>query len=234
MTPAQAAQLAQQMMQQFSAGGMGGTANDFPVAAQALFRLNVRTGESRTDTGGAVGMAEIFTGSDLGIADFSSESKKITMTCTRHNPKVGSLLDHYRTKASAVRFNQLAGMTHYSYNSYDEFERAMDKNAKKSIGKIAKWIDQKMKGQPWEGKIFKKQGEKIFLNVGASAGIQPGMSFSVFQRQAVTGGGVEFGAEETAIGRIEIVDIKPNYSIGNVSAGNATVGQVVRPYSPSE
>lgn len=233
-TPQQAAQLmaqAQQMMQQFSLSGMGGMASDYPVAAQALFRLVVRSSESSTDTGGAVGMAEVFSGTDLGVADFSSESKKIAMTCTQHDTEDGRLADHYRTKATAVQFHRLAGMTHYSYNNYDEFERALDKNAKKALGKIAKWIDKKMKARPWEGQVFKKQGLKIFLNAGASAGIQPGMSFHVFKREAVSGRGVQLGSEEQAVGRIEVIDVKENYAVANTSTGMAEVGSIVRPAS---
>lgn len=218
----------QETMQELSYS-RSGRVKDVPVAAQALFRFKVRSSQGWADSSGAVGMAEMFTDRSLGAADFSSKSTKLTMLCTQHDVNKGRLLDNFKASASSTRFSKVAGVSYYTVRDSGDHERTVNRVFKRALSDSVKWIDKKLKPLPWEGQIFKKKGSKLFLNAGETAGIAPGMSFQVLKRVKVSGDGVTFGSEETAVGQITVTAVYENYSIAKLSSGVARKGSRIRP-----
>lgn len=222
---AQMQQIQQQMMSQMH--GYQRPSHE-PVAAQALFHFQLRTGESSLDTGEAVGWAEFFSQQPLGLAEVSSETTKIYVLTTQHDPESGKLMDNHATKASSTRFHRLGGYTYYSISDSANHAAAFERVFRSSVEKVAKWIDEKMKRRDWEGQIFKQEGSKVYLNAGKEAGVNSGMRFQVLKTQSLQGRGVDLGVEKIAIGEIQIDQVQDKFSTGTLISGQAPVGSLVK------
>lgn len=200
-----------------------------PVAAQALFQFSVQTGESYLDSGSVVGWAELFTQSDLSVADFSSESRKFNILITQHDPKSGQLQNQKLTKTSSTRLTRLMGSQFYSVYDSRNHEVTFSRLFGSAVKNAASWIDQKMRNLPWEGEIFKIEGDQIYLNAGSQAGVVPGMSFKVFHREKVTGAGLNLGTQEKPVGKIQVTQVQPNFAIAKIQGGQALPGHILKP-----
>ncbi|MDO8527519.1 MAG: hypothetical protein Q7T03_07525 [Deltaproteobacteria bacterium] len=197
------------------------------VAAQALMTFSASTGESSMDTGSVASTIGSVVNIPYGIGDMSSQSHKLTLTCVLHDPTTGQVIDQKKVDSTKTKFNRLGGMSTFSGTNQEE---VYDKLFSKGVGKCVEWIDKKMESQLWEGKIFKVQGDKILLNAGSNAGVQPGMKFNLFGRYSVTGGGIHFGNEEENIGTVEAVTVKEGYSVLRpIGIKTISVGTIVRP-----
>lgn len=224
----QTQKMLQQMMRAMPTS-MGGSGPTFrPVAAQALFTCSISTSKGGVDTGGTFGTAGDITSTSVGLGDFSTESVKLVLTCRRLNPETGVLIDHNEAKASSTHFNRLAGANYSPTDNASDAHLAFDTVFKKTLKQTVEWIDKKMKPLPWEGQIFRKEGDRLFLNAGQTAGIKPAMLFTVFNKEAVTGKGIDLGSQEVASGQVTVTEIKEQYSIVQLTSGAAKVGSVVR------
>lgn len=113
-----------------------------PVAADAAVEFRVSTSKGGADVGGAASMIGSYTGLDTSIADMSTKSSKMYLTCTLRDPATGTLIDQYTAKGSSVKVRNLAGYTSYDYGD-DEItrQRLFERAAKK----CAKWIAEQVK-----------------------------------------------------------------------------------------
>ncbi len=237
MTAQQAAQLMQQsqqmvaQMMQMTAKAMGGAAPGqkfSPAAAQLLVRAKVATGRGNVDTGGAASVAGMFL-EGANLANFSSETFKVAVDCIELDPQFGTIIDQETIKTSSTNLNRVAGIDSYYYADSGDQQKAYDKLFKKGIKKCANHIDDQLKKKEWEGQIFKIEGNRVFINAGALANVQPGMQFRLLQKEAVRGGGTQFGTEEKWAGVVQIEETNDQYSIGKLTVGGpAQVGQGVK------
>lgn len=83
-----------------------------------------------------------------------------------------------------------------------------------------------------QGKISKISGDLVYLNVGANKGVKVGDAFTVYALgEAIIDPdtGESLGAEETEVGKVEVVEVKDKYSKARVTSGSGiTAGSAVR------
>lgn len=212
------------MMQQFN------TAPPKNIAAQAVLTFSTSTGSGTTDTGGALGQLGNIVNlpSSAGLADISTEKVKLSLTCIMHDPATGAVKDQKVVKKTKTKFHRIAGIQ--TFNNSFNHDEAYEKLFGKAVEECVEWVAAKLEKEPWEGKIFKVEGGKIFLNAGASAGVQPGMQFSLSKRGSVSGGGIEFGKAEQSAGQATVQQVQEGYSILNApESGSVSVGAVAHP-----
>ena len=233
-TAAEAQQYMTQMMEmqkqfQKDAARMQGKYVHEPVAAQGLFNFIASKGGSGFDTGGVFSTAESF-GAPTGIgnADFSTDSIKVELTCLQLDPESGTIVDQHRAKASTVRMTRITGANYYTMENSANPDRAFDSMFRRALGRCAKWIDKRMRGQPWEGEVFKAKGGELFVNAGSNAGIAQGMTFDAFSRQELSGGGISVGAHDVRTGTVQIDQVFDTYSLAKPISGTATEGSVLK------
>lgn len=215
------------MMQQFN------TAPPKNIAAQAVLTFSTSTGSGTTDTGGALATLGnvVNLPSSAGLGDVSTEKMKLSLTCVMHDPATGAVRDQKVVQKTKIKFHRIAGIQ--TFDNSMNHDEAYQKLFGKAVQECVEWVAVKLEKEPWEGKIFKVEGGQIFLNAGASAGIQPGMQFSLSQRGSLVGGGIEFGKTEQSVGQATVQQVKEGYSILNAPAlGSVKVGTVVHPANP--
>lgn len=199
-----------------------------PVAAQGLFHFRVRTGESSVDTAETVGWAEYFSQRSLDVADVSSDTTKIHILVTQHDPESGALIEKNAVKASSTRFNRVVGTRYYTLSDSADNQAAFNRVFSSAIKKSADWIDKRMKKLAWEGQVFKTQGKSVYINAGSEAGITPGMHLKVIDRKAVQARGVDLGQEDVPSGEIEISTVQAKFAVASITSGTARVGAIVK------
>ncbi|MCD6310123.1 MAG: hypothetical protein J7M18_05375 [Candidatus Eremiobacteraeota bacterium] len=113
----------------------------------------------------------------------------------------------------------------------------MGKAVRDAVGKIVEIISKKTGDIPWQARIVKRDGEKIYMNIGKNGNIRPDEVFTVYSRGEELidpETGLSLGAEEKQIGRIRITDVKEKYSIGKIideykeTAGTIKRGDIIR------
>ncbi|MCK4802340.1 hypothetical protein KAS33_01580 [bacterium] len=85
---------------------------------------------------------------------------------------------------------------------------------------------------PWQAKIIKVSNGKVYINVGANAGIRKGEVFEVYrvgEELIDPDTGLSLGAEETYAGKIKIREAEKKYAIATILEGEGFQrGDVVR------
>jgi|GEM_PF-2116743 len=200
-----------------------------PVAAQALFNFIASKGSSGFDTGGIFSTAEsLGAPSGIGNADFSTDSIRVDLTCVMLDPEDGSVIDQHKARASTTKLTRVSGVSYYTVEDSANPDRAFNSMFRRALGKCAKWIDKKMKGEPWEGQVFKQKGSKLYVNAGSSAGIAEGMSFDAFSREEVAGKGVSLGAQDSRTGTVTVTSVSDAFSVATATSGTAGAGSILK------
>jgi curli biogenesis system outer membrane secretion channel CsgG len=83
-----------------------------------------------------------------------------------------------------------------------------------------------------QGKISKISGDLVYLNMGDNKGVKVGDTFTVYalgEEIIDPDTGESLGAEETEVGKVEVVEVKAKYSKARVTSGSGmTAGSAVR------
>lgn len=91
---------------------------------------------------------------------------------------------------------------------------------------------EKTKTGPWQARIAKVEGSKVWLNAGTNQGIKEGDTFDIIStgeeiKDPTTG--QSLGAEEKKVGNIVIIESKDRFSIGQIKTGSGfKVNDIVR------
>lgn len=100
------------------------------------------------------------------------------------------------------------------------------------IGEIVDAIVERMETVPWQAKIVKVSDGKVYINVGANAGIRKGEVFEVYtvgEELTDPDTGLSLGAEEAYAGKIKIRKAEKKYAIATILEGEGFQrGDVVR------
>jgi len=100
------------------------------------------------------------------------------------------------------------------------------------IEKIVNAIVERMETVPWQAKIVKVSNGKVYINVGANAGIRKGEVFGVYrvgEELIDPDTGLSLGAEESYAGKIKITKAEKKYAIATILEGEGFErGDVVR------
>jgi curli biogenesis system outer membrane secretion channel CsgG len=74
------------------------------------------------------------------------------------------------------------------------------------------------------GRVIKVEGNKVWVNIGANAGIKIGDEFEVVrkgEKLVDPDTGLVLGSEEESVGKIVVVEVKEKYSVATIQGGNA-------------
>lgn len=88
---------------------------------------------------------------------------------------------------------------------------------------------------PWTGKVVKVDGETIFINAGAEAGLKANDVFTVSRMGEILKDpdtGMDLGGEEATIGRVQITDVQGKFSKGKSIEGNSIAAGDRVKYAP--
>ena len=100
------------------------------------------------------------------------------------------------------------------------------------IDEIVDAIVDRIETIPWQAKIVKVSDGKVYINVGANAGIRKGEVFDIYrvgEELIDPDTGLSLGAEETYAGKIKIREAEKKYAIATILEGERFQrGDVVR------
>ena len=111
---------------------------------------------------------------------------------------------------------------HQKYD-YGLANDVMHPAAKKMVSKIVKKTEG-MATTAHSGRVIKAEGNKVWINVGITAGIKVGDEFEVIRKGEKLidpDTGLALGAEEESVGKIVVVEVKEKYAIATIQGGNA-------------
>ncbi|MFB0526297.1 MAG: CsgG/HfaB family protein [bacterium] len=100
------------------------------------------------------------------------------------------------------------------------------------IEEIVSAIVDRMETVPWQAKIVKVSDGKVYINVGADAGVRKGEVFEVYrvgEELIDPDTGLSLGAEEAYAGKIKVIEADKKYAISTILEGEGFQrGDVVR------
>lgn len=122
----------------------------------------------------------------------------------------------------------------------DYDETAVDKVFRPAVEELSRKLIDKSGGlsgsggtrPALSGKISKVDGDLVYLNMGKNKGVTVGQTFTVYalgEEIIDPDSGESLGAEETEVGKVEVIEVKAKYSKARVTSGSGmTAGSVVR------
>ena len=122
----------------------------------------------------------------------------------------------------------------------DYDETAVDKVFRPAVEELSRKIIDKSGGLSGSdgsrpavsGKISKVSGDLVYLNMGANKGVKVGDTFTVYalgEEIIDPDTGESLGAEESEVGKVEVIEVKAKYSKARVTSGSGmTAGSAVR------
>lgn len=110
-------------------------------------------------------------------------------------------------------------------------ESPMTDSPRLTIQKMAHWIDKHLRQEPWAAQVYKKSGEKVYLNAGQISGAEVGLTLHVLKQN---GHAIAESKDLSAVldnseGLIVITDLYDHYAIANVAIGIAAIGHIAIP-----
>jgi curli biogenesis system outer membrane secretion channel CsgG len=125
------------------------------------------------------------------------------------------------------------GGVDYDETAVDKvFRPAVEELSRKLIDKSSSLSGSDGSRPAPQGKISKVSGGLVYLNMGATKGVQVGDTFTVFalgEEIIDPDTGESLGSEETEVGKVEVVEVKEKYSKAKVTSGSGmTAGSAVR------
>jgi len=83
-------------------------------------------------------------------------------------------------------------------------------------------ITSRLENVPWQGRIVKAEGDKIFINAGANFGVRVGDRFTCYkpgQAMIDPDTGLNLGSKDTKYGQIEVVEVSEKFSVCKPAGG---------------
>ena len=187
------------------------------IPSQIIIKGAVTEFESSKSGGGA---DVSFGGFGAGTFGLSGESTTAHVAVIVYiiDSATGEILDSQRVegnaKASGMGFDW-AFDGNYSFGTSGFSRTPLGKATQQTIYKAVSYIAKGIADIPWSGSIVKVEGNTIFLNAGANAGIAAGDLFAIYREdEALTDPitGASLGAEKAKIGEIVVNEVKDKYS----------------------
>ncbi len=99
-----------------------------------------------------------------------------------------------------------------------------------AINQAVAMISSRLEQVPWQGRIVKADGDRIYINAGSNFGVKPGDRFGCFhQGEALIDPetGLNLGGKNTKYGQIEVVEVSDKFSVAKPVAGTGFAGKDV-------
>ncbi len=183
------------------------------LGAQLLVRGAVT--EFDPGSGGAVG--GIIRNFGIGIAQ---RTAKVAVDIRMYDATTGVILESKRIEKSATATG-LAFVTH-NFGTAGFTKTPIGKATRSAIKEMVKYIVKKMDEIPWEGRIVKASGNKVYINAGKNSNVKLGDVFAIYKKGEELidpATGLKLGSEDTYAGSIKITQVMEKYAIGEAVEG---------------
>ncbi len=134
-----------------------------------------------------------------------------------YDTTTGQVLDSQRCEGKAEEGGLAFSYTEadFSFGSSGFKSTPLGKATQMAIDQAVYFIVKKMSALPWEGRVVTVKAGQVYINTGASGGILVGDEFEVFEEgEALVDPetGLRLGAEQTRIGRVQVVEVQDKYA----------------------
>ncbi len=130
-------------------------------------------------------------------------------------------------KLISARYKSMNFKQSFDYGLANE---VMHPAVKKMVIKIAD-NTKGMASTSHSGRVIKVEGDKVWINIGSSAGAKIGDEFDVMRKGEELidpDTGLSLGTEEEKVGRVVIVELKDKFSIATIQSGNAQANDYLK------
>lgn len=174
-------------------------------------------------------MQESGGGQGLNIKGFSlgssSSNAHVAVIIYLYDTTTGQVLDSQRCEGKAESGGLSIGVAQrdWGFGTSGFKSTPLGKATQMAIDNAVVYITRKMASVPWQGRIVKAEGDKLYLNVGRSGGINVGDEFNVYREgEALIDpeSGLNLGAEATKIGRVQVTQVQDKFAIATPTAGS--------------
>ncbi|MEW5767856.1 MAG: CsgG/HfaB family protein [bacterium] len=198
------------------------------LGAQILVRGAITEFEER-ETGGGVG--GVFKGIGVGVGGYTAH---VAVDIRMYDSTTGQILESHRSEGKA-RTRGLAVGTSYKNITFGgaTFKKTpLGEATRQAIEDMVAFVVDKMELRPWEGRIIKAEGEKVYINAGEESGIKVGHLFDCYQvgeELIDPETGLSLGTEEEKRGQLQAVTVQEKYAIAKPVKGSGFKrGDIVR------
>lgn len=201
------------------------------LGAQLLVRGAVTEFEEKVSRGGVGGvLLKKKTGAGL-----TTTTAYVACDIRMYDATTGIILEAITKKAKARSVGVVLAGVLRSGNILGggfSIKTPLGKATRGCIDGIVNAIVDRIETVPWQAKIIKVSNGKVYINVGANAGIRKGEVFEVYrvgEELIDPDTGLSLGAEETYAGKIKIREAEKKYAIATILEGEGFQrGDVVR------
>jgi len=189
------------------------------LGAQILVRGVVSEFEQNESGGGAgIGIAGFRLGGKTSNAHVAVDIRLIDSSTGQvlfsHNA-VG------KAESSGATFGVSRGIVDFGA---DAFKNApIGQATRQAISDAIRFIIARMESVPFSAKVVKIEGNKVYINIGSSMNIRPGMrlyAYSLGDELVDPDTGLKLGSDSKMVGTVEIWDVQDKFSIGQVISGS--------------
>jgi hypothetical protein len=203
------------------------------VGAQLLVRASVTEFEQRSGGGGL--RLGIGLGPSTGALGAASNTGVVGIDVRVIDTTTGQVVQshHVESKIESHGVSADVGVRNFSFGG-DSFEQTpLGQATRQALEQAVAFVLATGRGVAWTGRIVEANGDQVFVNAGADAGLRPGDRFTVstVARQLTDPAtGAVLGAIEAPLGEVVVVNVQPGYSIAQMAAPFPTKrGDLVRP-----
>ncbi|MBI1871677.1 MAG: hypothetical protein HYS07_10890 [Chlamydiae bacterium] len=154
-----------------------------------------------------------------------SSSAKVAVNIRIFDTTTGQVLDSQRCEGVAEEGGLSFAYTdsNFAFGGAGFDKTPLGKACQMAIDKAVFFIVARMQNVPWYGRVVDvKEDGKVFVNAGASAGMNAGDTLVVYrpgQELVDPDTGMSLGSELTKIGAIQIVQVQDKFSIATPAGG---------------
>jgi curli biogenesis system outer membrane secretion channel CsgG len=203
------------------------------LGAQLLVRGSVTDFEQRSGGGGIrLGIGLGAGGGALGTAN---NTGVVGIDLRLIDSTTGQVVQshHVETKTEDHSISADVGVHNASFGA-DSFEKTpLGQATRQAIDQAVAFVIASGRPIVWTGQVVDVNGEQLFVNAGADAGLQPGDRFAistVARKLTDPATGAVLGVIEMPLGEVVIVNVQPKYSIAQMTVTFQTKrGDLVKP-----
>jgi len=204
------------------------------VGAQLLVRASVTDFEQRSG-GGGLRLGIGFGGGGAGTLGAAATTGVVGIDLRVIDTTTGQVLQshHVEAKIESQAVSADVGVHNVSFGG-DAFEKTpLGQATRQAIEQAVAFVLTAGRPVAWTGRVVEANGDQVFVNAGADAGLRPGDRFivSTVARQLTDpASGAVLGVIEAPLGEVVVVNVQPGYSIAQMTAPFQTKrGDLVKP-----
>ncbi|UCC40652.1 MAG: hypothetical protein JSV96_04180 [Candidatus Aminicenantes bacterium] len=193
------------------------------VTAQTAAKVGKMLGVDLILTGSVSQFSVSKTGGAIRRIGVGVTTGKVVLQARLVNTTTGEIIiateEENKKRLIGARYKGANFQQNFDYGLANE---VMHPAVKKMVAKIVNKTAGLTPAAP-TGRVIKVEGTKVWINLGANAGLSVGDEFEVYRKGEELidpDTGLSLGAEEEKVGKITIIEVKDKYSIGTVKSGD--------------